>query len=101
MPSRIEPETPDQSRSRRWARLRSSFSALSASSSSQACRNTRRTEACSESLHNVAGLVDLTALDCRGSSEGSADCFGQGLRAVDDEEPRHRRVEPALDEIVD
>jgi NAD(P)-dependent dehydrogenase (short-subunit alcohol dehydrogenase family) len=38
MPSRIEPETPDQSRSRRWARLRSSFSALSASSSSQACR---------------------------------------------------------------
>ena len=47
MPSRIEPETPDQSRSRRWARLRSSFSALSASSS-QACRNTRRTEACSD-----------------------------------------------------
>ena len=54
-----------------------------------------------QSLHNVAGLVDLTALDCRGSSEGSADCFGQGLGAVDDEEPRHRRVEPALDEIVD
>src|SRR4029077_20427367 len=54
-----------------------------------------------QSLHNVAGLVDLTALDCRGSSEGSADCFGQGLGTVDDEEPRHRRVEPALDEIVD
>ena len=54
-----------------------------------------------QSLHNVAGLVDLTALDRRGSSEGSADCFGQGLRAIDDEEPRHRRVEPALDEIVD
>ena len=54
-----------------------------------------------QSLHNVAGLVDLTALDCRGGSEGSADCFGQGLGAVDDEEPRHRRVEPALDEIVD
>ena len=48
MPSRIEPATPDQSRSRRWARLRISFSALSASSSSQACRNTRRTEACSD-----------------------------------------------------
>ena len=41
-------------------------------------------------LSHVAGLVDLTALDRR----------GQGLRAVDDEEPRHRRVDPALDEIV-
>src|SRR5262249_41706145 len=48
MPSRIEPATPAQSRSRRRARLRSSFSALSASSNSQACRNTRRTEACSD-----------------------------------------------------
>ena len=53
-----------------------------------------------QSLHNVAGLVDLTALDRRGASEGSADRLGQGLRAVDDEEPRHRRVDPALDEIV-
>jgi hypothetical protein len=44
MPSRIEPETPDQSRSRRWARLRSSFSGLSASSSSQACRKDRRVQ---------------------------------------------------------
>ena len=44
MPSRIEPDTPDQSRSRRWARLRSSFSASSASSSSHARRNARRTE---------------------------------------------------------
>ena len=57
--------------------------------------------AISESLHNVAGLVDLTALDRRGVSEGSADRLGQGLRAVDDEEPWHRRVEPALDKIVD
>ena len=45
--------------------------------------------------------MDLTALDRRGASEGSADRLGQGLRAVDDEEPRHGRVEPALDEIVD
>ena len=44
MPSRIEPETPDKSRSRRWARFRSSFSALSASSSSQAYRNTRQSK---------------------------------------------------------
>ena len=52
-------------------------------------------------LHNVASLVNLTTLDRRGASEGSADRLGQRLRAVDDEEPRHRRVEPALDEIVD
>jgi hypothetical protein len=45
---RIEPATPDHSRSRRWARLRSSLSALAASSSSHACRNTQRTEACSD-----------------------------------------------------
>ena len=45
---------------------------------------------------NVAGLVDLTALDRRGASEGPADRLGQGLRAVNDEEPWHRRVEPAL-----
>ena len=43
--------------------------------------------------------MDLTALDRRGSSEGPADRLGQGLRAVDDEQPRHRRIEPALDPI--
>ena len=31
----------------------------------------------------------------------SADCLGQGLGAIDDEQPRHRRVEPALDQVVD
>jgi hypothetical protein len=65
IPSRIEPETPDQSRLRRWARLRITFSALSASSSSHACRNTRRTEACSD-LGNrslVARLVDLGVVE--------------------------------------
>src|SRR3979490_2667186 len=39
-------ETPGASRSRRWARLRISFSAFAASPSSQAWRNARRTEAC-------------------------------------------------------
>jgi hypothetical protein len=48
MPSRSEPATPDQSRSRRRARLRISFSAWSASFNSHACRNARRTEACSD-----------------------------------------------------
>ena len=46
-PSRMLFETPGASRSRRWARLRISFSAFAASSSSQAWRNARRTEACS------------------------------------------------------
>jgi len=46
IPSRIEADTPFQSRSRRRARLRMSVSAFSASSISQACRKTRRTEAC-------------------------------------------------------
>ena len=45
--------------------------------------------------------MDLTALDRRSVTKGSADCLGQGLRTVDDEQPRHRRVKPALDEIVD
>src|SRR4029077_5718520 len=46
----------------------------------------RSVERFGESLHNVASLVDLTALDRRGSSEGPADRLGQGLRAVDDEQ---------------
>jgi hypothetical protein len=45
--------------------------------------------------------VNLTTLDRRGASEGSADRLGQRLRAVDDEQPRHCRVESARDEIVD
>jgi hypothetical protein len=51
-----------------------------------------------QSLHDVAGLVDLTALDRRGASEGSADRLGQGLRAVDDEEPSniHNVARPGL-----
>src|SRR6516164_9193080 len=51
-----------------------------------------------QSLHDVACLVNLTALDRRGTAEGSADRLGQGLGAVDDEQPWHRRVEPALDQ---
>jgi hypothetical protein len=45
--------------------------------------------------------MDLTPLDRRGATEGSADCLGQRLGAIDDEQPRHRRVEPALDQVVD
>src|SRR5215470_9769304 len=45
-PSRRLFETPGASRSRRWARLRISFSAFAASLSCQAWRNARRTDAC-------------------------------------------------------
>jgi hypothetical protein len=34
-------------------------------------------------------------------AEGSADCLGQGPGAIDDEQPQHRRIEPALDQVVD
>src|SRR5207247_612587 len=54
-----------------------------------------------QSLHDVARLVNLTALDRRGTAEGSADRLGQGLGAVNDEQSRHCRVEPALDQIID
>ena len=45
--------------------------------------------------------MDLTALNGSRSSKGSTDRLRQGLCAVDDEEPRHRWIEAALDEIVD
>ena len=35
------------------------------------------------------------------AAEGAADDFAQRLGAVDDEQPTDRRVEPALDQIVD
>src|SRR6266536_4866627 len=66
MPSRIEPETPDQSRSRRRARLGISFSALSASSSSHACRNTRRTKACND-FGNRSRMLRALWTDSAGS----------------------------------
>ena len=52
-------------------------------------------------LDHVAGLMELAALDWRVGAEGAADGFAQRLGAVDDEQPTDRRVEPALDQIVD
>ena len=59
-PLRMLAATPGARRSSRRARLRSSCSALSVSSSSQACRLARRTEACSrlvQTLGHVAGSI--------------------------------------------
>src|SRR6266705_3993997 len=52
-------------------------------------------------LHDVARLVDLTALDRRVTPEAAPDGLGERFRAVDDEQARHRRIKPALDQVVD
>ena len=48
-------------------------------------------------LHDVASLVNLAALDQRFAPEAAPDRFRERLRSVDDEQPRHRRIEPARD----
>ena len=96
-------DTPGASCSNRRARLRINFSAFSASPNSQAWRSTRRTVACwlRQPLHDVASLVNLTPLNQRLTPEAAPDRFRERLRSVDDEQPRHRRIEPARDKIVD
>ncbi len=43
----------------------------------------------------------MAALDGGGHTEGVADRFAERLRAIDDEQPRHRQIEPPADEIVE
>src|ERR1700674_5865682 len=50
---------------------------------------------------NIAGLVNLTPLNRRVVTEVSANGLRQGLRSINDEQPRHRRIKPALDKILD
>jgi hypothetical protein len=45
--------------------------------------------------------VNLAALDRRVPAKGAADRFGQGLGAVNDEQPHHCRIEAPLDEVVE
>src|SRR5262249_5118797 len=45
--------------------------------------------------HNVAGPVNLAALDRRLASETAPDRPRQRLRAVDDEQPWNSRIKPA------
>jgi YqaJ-like viral recombinase domain len=52
-------------------------------------------------LHDVAALVDLAALDCRMTPKAAPDRPRQRLRTVDDEQARHHRIEPALNQVVD
>src|SRR2546422_8439932 len=103
-PSRMLADAPGASCSSRRARLRISFSAFSASSNSQAWRSTRRTAACNDGgrrPNDVACFVNLTALDRSVAPERSSDRLRKRLRTIDDEQPRYRRIKPALDQVVD
>jgi hypothetical protein len=53
-----------------------------------------------QSLDDVARLVNLAALDRRVTAERAADRLDQRLRAIDDEQPTHARIQPALDQVV-
>src|SRR5437016_10383485 len=102
-PSRMLAATPRASGSSLRARLRKSRSALSASSSSQACRCLAHhgMQRLRQAPDYIAGLVNLAALDRRVRPEGSANGLAQCLGAVDDEQSAHPGIEPALDQIVD
>ncbi len=43
----------------------------------------------------------MAALDGGGHTKGVADRFAERFRAIDDEQPGHRRIEPPADEIVE
>ena len=51
--------------------------------------------------NDVARFVNLTALDRRVAPERSSDRLRKRLRTIDDEQPRYRRIKPALDQVVD
>ena len=53
-----------------------------------------------QALDDVTALVDLAALDGGGHTEGVADRLAECLRAIDDEQPGQRRIEPPGEEIV-
>ena len=53
-----------------------------------------------QALDDVTALVDLAALDGGGHTDGVADRFAERLRAIDDEQPGQRRIEPPGEEIV-
>jgi hypothetical protein len=51
-----------------------------------------------QALDDVATLVDLAAPEGGGHTEGVADRIAEPLRAIDDEQPGQRRIEPPGDE---
>ena len=61
----------------------------------------RDMEVLGQALDNVAGLVNLAALDRRVAAESLADRLGERLGAVDDEEAADAGIEAALDQVVE
>ena len=51
-----------------------------------------RVQMLGQALDDVTALVDLAALDGGGHTEGVSDRFAECLRAIDDEQPRQRRI---------
>ncbi len=103
-PSRIEAETPFQSRSRTARQIANElFGFVGVVHFPGLPQDALRRGAHGfwQALQNVARLVNLAALDRRIASEGPPDRLGQCFRAVDDEEARRAGIEPMLDEIVD
>ena len=54
-----------------------------------------------QALDDVTALMDLAALDGGGEAEGPADCLGERLGAVDDEEAGNLGIEAAGGQIVE
>jgi hypothetical protein len=50
---------------------------------------------------DIAGFMNLAALDRRMGAECPTDHFAQRLGAINDEQPADFRVEPALNQVVD
>src|SRR5262245_13301379 len=57
----------------------------------------RRMQRLGQPLDQVAGFMNLAALDRRLGAEGATDDFVQRLGAVDDEQPADLGIKPALD----
>src|SRR3954469_6900644 len=101
IPSRMVAAMPGHSLSSRRARFRISCSALLHLPGLPESLAHTGLRLLGQTLGNVPGLVDLAALDRRVPAKGAADRLGLGLGAVDDEQPRYRRVEAALDSVVE
>jgi len=103
-PSRIEAETPSQvlfEAPSEVAKKRLGLAGVVHLPGLPQCASHLGVHRFRQAVQDVARLVYLAALNGRVASEGRADCLGESLRAVDDEEVRHSGIEAAFDEIAD
>ena len=102
-PSRTEAAAPGWSVSREAARRSSCRCACAASPCRPRIPQHRghiRVQMLREVAQNVASFMELTSLDRREWAEHRADGRGERFRAVDHEEPRPFRIQPALNEVA-